>query len=125
MGAHGHTAYVRGLELFNTGQFFLAHESLEDAWRTSAADNRRFVQGLVQLAVAFHHYNAGNVEGARGVLARAIENLHAYPDHFGGVDMRRLWRDLALWAPVLPEPAFSPERPVLHWDARMIKSDFP
>jgi hypothetical protein len=113
------------LELFNAGQFFLAHEALEEAWFEASANNRRFVQGMVQLAVAFHHYGSGNLEGARGVLARAVENLQPYPDAFGGIDMRQLWQDLACWTPALPEPASQPKCPVLHWDERMIQSDFP
>ena len=67
----------RGIELFNAGEFFEAHEVLEDAWRECAwgTPRRRHLQGLVQLAVAFHHESRGNLIGARSVLERGIRNL--------------------------------------------------
>jgi len=67
--------FVEGVELFNRGRFFDAHEAWEDVWRDSTGEERRWLQGLVQIAVALHHESTGNAEGARSVLARAIENL--------------------------------------------------
>ncbi|MGB0038926.1 MAG: DUF309 domain-containing protein, partial [Terriglobales bacterium] len=61
---------ARGLDLFNRAHFFDAHEVLEDVWRESAhgKPRRRHLQGLVQLAVAFHHESRNNSVGARSVL---------------------------------------------------------
>ena len=42
----------RGLELVRAGQFFAAHEELEDAWREAPAAERDFLQGLVHVALA-------------------------------------------------------------------------
>ena len=70
----------RGIHLFNAERFFEAHEALEDAWREAAAEDKKFLQGLVQLAVALHHHSTGNLEGSRSVMARALRNLSSYPD---------------------------------------------
>jgi len=70
----------KGITLFNRGQFFEAHEVLEDLWRAAAPADKKFLQGLTQLAVAFHHHSTGNLVGCRSVMARALRNLSAYPE---------------------------------------------
>ena len=41
-----------GVELLNRGEFYDAHEVLEDVWRAAPEPERRFLQGLMQVAVA-------------------------------------------------------------------------
>jgi uncharacterized protein len=88
-----------GLALFNAGRFFDAHEVLEDAWREAPRHSplRRHLQGMVQLAVAFHHQSTGNHVGARSVLERAIRNLNGADSSFPDLDLARLRADLAPW----------------------------
>jgi uncharacterized protein len=71
--------YRLGIEHFNRGEFFAAHEVLEDVWRASTDPDRLFLQGLVQAAVALHHHSTGNLTGARSVLRRSLRNLDGYP----------------------------------------------
>jgi uncharacterized protein len=75
-----------GVRLFNEEQFFEAHEVLEDVWRASAAPDKKFLQGLTQLAVAFHHHSTGNEVGCRSVMARALRNISSYPEGRFGLD---------------------------------------
>ena len=101
----------RGLELFNRTCFFEAHEILEDVWhtlpRTSA--EKKHMQGLVQLAVAFHHESRDNLRGARSVLDRALRNLAGAETSFPALDIEQLRRDLGAWQQHLagagPRPA--------------------
>ncbi|MGB9238774.1 MAG: DUF309 domain-containing protein [Terriglobales bacterium] len=92
-----------GLDLFNRGQYFEAHEALEDVWRALPRDSpsrRRFrlhLQGLIQLAVAFHHYSTGNLVGARSVLARALRNLRGAERSFPDLDFEKLRAELVDW----------------------------
>src|SRR4029453_13980836 len=39
---------ARGLELIRAGEYFEAHEELEDEWREAPAGERDFLQGLVR-----------------------------------------------------------------------------
>jgi hypothetical protein len=88
-----------GLTLFNSARFFEAHEALEDVWRalprTSAA--KKHLQGLVQLAVAFHHESRGNLRGARSVLDRALRSLNGAEASLPAVDIGQLRAELADW----------------------------
>ena len=59
-------------ECWNEGRFFEAHETLEPRW---IEQRDRGLQGLIQLAAAFHHLRRGNQRGARSLLLRAIPRL--------------------------------------------------
>jgi predicted metal-dependent hydrolase len=98
--------FARGVELFNHAHFFDAHEVLEDLWRPLPRDAplRRHLQGMVQLAVAFHHESTGNYVGARSVLARALRNLDGAENSFPHVDLDRLRAELELWLRYLIRP---------------------
>ncbi|MGZ4834263.1 MAG: DUF309 domain-containing protein [Terriglobales bacterium] len=89
------TEFHHGLSLFNAGHFFEAHEVWEDVWRAAPADEKKFLQGLIQVAVALHHHSRGNLRGARSLLARALRNLSDYPESYAGVDLARVRSTIA------------------------------
>jgi predicted metal-dependent hydrolase len=89
-----HALLSEGINFFNEGRFFEAHEVWEDLWRDSGGPLRLFYQGLVQAAVGLHHLSHGNLDGARSVLHRATEKLEQYPPVFCGVDNAGLVTDL-------------------------------
>src|ERR1700687_3740280 len=96
---------LRGLALFNSSRFFDAHEVLEDAWREVPRELplRKHLQGMVQLAVAFHHQSTGNFVGARSVLERALRNLQGGEASFPSLDFDLLRADLTPWRRFLHE----------------------
>ncbi len=95
----------RGLALFNSARFFDAHEALEDAWREAPRHSRlrQHLQGIVQLAVAFHHQSTGNYTGARSVLERALRNLDGAEESFPELDLKSLRTSLKPWREYLAE----------------------
>jgi predicted metal-dependent hydrolase len=101
----------RGLALFNSADFFDAHEALEDVWREAPRHSRRrrHLQGLVQLAVAFHHQSTGNRVGARSVLERALRNVEGAEESFPEVDWERLRTNLKPWREYLADARRKPE----------------
>ena len=63
-------------ELFNTGEYWLAHEALETVWRSIIRqDEARVVQGLIQAAAALLHQARGNRHGTVVVGAAALGKL--------------------------------------------------
>jgi dTDP-4-amino-4,6-dideoxygalactose transaminase len=87
--------FHRGLELFNLADFYDAHEVWEDVWRAAPTAEKKFLQGLIQIAVGLHHHSTGNCVGAKSLLARGARNLSAYSDNFGGIDLRTLLQAIA------------------------------
>lgn len=83
-------AYLEGLRLYNAGAYFEAHEVLEDLWRVTTGPDRKFYQGLIQLAVVLHHLGRGNAVGARNVLATCRRHLEPYRPGYGGLSVEGL-----------------------------------
>jgi predicted metal-dependent hydrolase len=75
------------LESFEAGDFFAAHEILEEYWVSYRGEDRDFYRGLIQAAVALHHASTGNAVGASGVGARARGLLAPYAPHYQSVDV--------------------------------------
>jgi len=90
-------ALHRGIDLFNSAEFFEAHEVLEDVWRAAPEPEREFFQGLIQVAVALHHHSRGNLIGCQSLLARAENNLSKYPSRHAGLDVAALLEVVADW----------------------------
>src|SRR5437867_12478432 len=63
-------------DLFNRGEYWLAHEALETVWRSIIReDEARVWQGLIQAAAALLHRARGNRHGTVVVRAAALEKL--------------------------------------------------
>jgi uncharacterized protein len=100
-----------GIAMFNKGAFFEAHEALEDVWRGAPQPEKKFLQGLIQVAVALHHHGNGNLAGARSVLRRAFRNISLYPEGFGGIHSAGLLHSISDWLRALDEGTPVPPLP--------------
>lgn len=85
----------RGIELIRSGAYFEAHEELEDEWRSAPEAERDFLQGLVHVAVAWHHAGRGNRPGCERQLAKAERRLGAYRPLHRGVDVSAVLDEVA------------------------------
>ena len=109
--------YLHGIRLFNRAEFFEAHEVLEDVWRASPEPEKKFLQGLIQIAVGLHHYGTGNLVGARSLLDRAAKNLARYPKTFGGIQLALLLNCIAEWQQALADHKPVPPFPKLDMES--------
>jgi uncharacterized protein len=105
--------YRRGIRLFNAREFYDAHEIWEDVWRESHGMEKRFLQGLIQAAVALHHHSTGNVVGACSLMERARRNLAGCPEEFGGIRVGELLLALGEWQAGLVGGEDLPGHPVI------------
>jgi predicted metal-dependent hydrolase len=80
----------RGLEHLRQRAWFEAHEAFEDEWRGTTGEERDFLQGLVHVAVAWHHAANGNQRGAAGQLEKAARRLATYAPEHRGVDVEQV-----------------------------------
>ncbi|HZN21137.1 MAG TPA: DUF309 domain-containing protein [Gaiellaceae bacterium] len=79
-----------GIALIREGAYFEAHEELEDEWREAPPKERDFLQGLVHVAVAWHHAGRGNRPGCERQLEKAARRLAPYRPSHRGVDVDRV-----------------------------------
>ena len=82
--------FERGVALIRAGEFFAAHEALEDAWRAAEAGERDFFQGLVHVAVAWYQAERRNAPGCERQLEKAARRLASYAPTHRGVDVAGL-----------------------------------
>ena len=59
---------LQAIREFNRQEWFECHETVEDLWIGSEGEVRDFYQGLIQIAVALHHWRNGNFGGAISLL---------------------------------------------------------
>lgn len=90
-----HRAVVHAALCFNTGLFFEAHEVLERQWlHLEDGPLRRFVQGLIQISVGFHHAMRGSYQGAVNQLGKGLAKMADAPSDSLGLDRARLVREV-------------------------------
>jgi predicted metal-dependent hydrolase len=104
-------AFVRGVAQFNERLFFECHDTLEEVWSGVRGPSRDFFQGLIQVAVGFHHLGNGNRPGATTVLRRALARLGRYPARYGGVELGPLRQEVAEWLACLEAGGKTPPGP--------------
>jgi uncharacterized protein len=78
------------VELIRGGEYFAAHEALEDAWRAAPTPERDFFQGLVHVAVAWYQAGRGRKIGTERQLEKAIRRLTPYRPTHRGLDLESL-----------------------------------
>ena len=85
--------YLEGIEHFNEGRYFEAHEIWEEIWLRSSGETKLFYQMLIQAAVGFHHYSRGNERGARGMYKAVIEKTGKLSREFMALDVSLFERE--------------------------------
>jgi predicted metal-dependent hydrolase len=110
--------FQEGIELFNSGRFFDAHEAWEEIWRSTTPEPRDLFQGLIQVAAALHQFlDLHRNEAPRRTLAKARRRLDAYTPAALGIDIRDLLEQVGRWEAWLehregeppPVPALNPK----------------
>ena len=101
--------YLGGILFFNEQDFFEAHEVWESLWLDGAGAERKFVQGLIQAAVALYHFGNGNLRGAGKLYHSSKAYMEAYPSPYLGLDHRAFWQQMEhCFAPLFADP--NPDR---------------
>ena len=79
------THFLAGVEHFNAHEFWEAHEAWETLWLAAESDLGQYLQGLIQLAAAYHHVKRGTLRGGVRLFDAALRRLEAFPDPCCGV----------------------------------------
>ena len=101
------------LALWNERLFFEVHEVLEAVWKTATGAIRQVLQGVIQIAVSYHHLAHGNVRGARTLLVEGRARIAgARGEKLEPIDLEHLLAATAPWESALtahtPPPDVAP-----------------
>ncbi|HEY4259946.1 MAG TPA: DUF309 domain-containing protein [Schlesneria sp.] len=88
--------YREGLRLFNEEDFFECHEVFEELWSESQGDDRKFLQGMIQAAVALFHFGNENFGGAKKLYHTSRQRLVLLGDEYMGIALGRFLADFEL-----------------------------
>jgi hypothetical protein len=113
-----HPRAEEGLRLFNAGEYFEAHEALEDAWNEEPGPVRNLYRGILQIAVVYLHIRRGNYNGAVKVYARSQRWIKDWPDVCRGIEVGQLRRDAE--AVIDEVRRLGPER-IFEFDSSLLK----
>lgn len=88
--------YLYGIDLFNHGYWWEAHEALEAVWVAAGryTQTGQFVQGLIQIAVAHLKAQQGFYDVSRRMAAEGHDKMKALRGHFMGMDLHRFRDDV-------------------------------
>ena len=84
--------FQQGVELFNAGEWYAAHDLFEELWHETADPERRSLQGILQVAVAQLHLQRGNRRGATILFGEALGRLKRPGTPDLGLDLPLLCR---------------------------------
>jgi predicted metal-dependent hydrolase len=88
-----------GIRLFNQRQFFACHEILEDFYQNAAAENRPFLEGLIQLAAAFRMFaDFGETKGPVRMVYQALIRFENFQPAYLQVRVKDLCQAAETWA---------------------------
>ncbi|MBA93704.1 MAG: hypothetical protein CMG47_01395 [Candidatus Marinimicrobia bacterium] len=73
--------FLKGIDSFNDKSFYDAHESWELLWTEYALQDALFVQGLIQLSVAFFHITNLNLIGSKNLFNKCLPKLKKFPSN--------------------------------------------
>ncbi len=83
-------AFWHGVEEFNQRQFYACHDTLEAIWSEASGLDKRFYQGVLQIAVACYHLSNYNWRGAVMLLGEGVRRLYDYQPSYYGIDVESL-----------------------------------
>lgn len=81
---------VKGVMEFNTGDYYEAHETIEQLWMQEHGTIREMYRGVLQVAVAYYHIQRLNYWGALKMFLRSLQWLEPLPDICQGLDIAQL-----------------------------------
>ena len=82
--------FWQGIEEFNSQDFYACHDTLEALWMEAGEPEKRFYQGILQIAVALYHLGNQNWRGAAILLGEGINRLSYYQPSYAEIAVEDL-----------------------------------
>ncbi|MBZ8179020.1 DUF309 domain-containing protein [Oscillatoria salina] len=82
--------FWQGVEEFNRQEFYACHDTLEALWMESLEPQKKFYQGVLQIAVGCYHLGNHNWRGAVISLGEGIRRIRDFQPVCEGIDVTEL-----------------------------------
>jgi predicted metal-dependent hydrolase len=87
MEAQDDPRFLKGIDEFNQRLFFECHETLEEIWLEERGEDRRFYQGIIQVAAGYFKLEQGVPAGAIKLWHSGLEKLEPYAPVYLGINL--------------------------------------
>ena len=77
----------RAINLFNSSEWYEAHDAFENIWNTLDGDERQIIQGILQVSVSQFHLSKGNLNGATILLGDGLGRIRTRTNTNLGIDL--------------------------------------
>jgi uncharacterized protein len=112
--------FWQAIEEFNQQQFYACHDTLEAIWIEAPELDKRFYQGVLQVAVGCYHLSNYNWRGAVILLGEAVKRLWDYQPTYHGIDVELLLQQSSELLQALQQ--IEPEQVAEFWQQLQDKS---
>ena len=82
--------FWQGIEQFNSQDFYACHDTLEALWMEAGEPEKKFYQGILQIAVALYHLENQNWRGAVILLGEGINRINYYQPSYAEIVVKDL-----------------------------------
>lgn len=111
--------FERGIAEFNQQQFYACHDTLEAIWVDAPEVDKRFYQGILQVAVGCYHLSNDNLRGAIILLGEAVRRLCDYQPDYEEINVEQLLEQAMALLQVLQQ--LQPEQTSDFWQQLLQK----
>lgn len=119
------THFLKGIERFNKREFWDAHEEWEEIWLHASSEMHQFLQGLIQIAAAYHHVKRGTLRGAVRLFDAALARLEPFPPQYCGLDRPPLVETCLRHRQLVADLLQASARDQTTWSERIAEGSFP
>jgi predicted metal-dependent hydrolase len=91
-----HHDVFQGIQAFNQGMYYAAHEFFEDAWRDTSDNSREVYRALLHLSGGYYRLSQNRPEAARKFFIRALTWIESFSSPYMGIDTAPIIAQLKL-----------------------------
>ncbi|AFZ47025.1 protein of unknown function DUF309 [Cyanobacterium stanieri PCC 7202] len=81
------TKLTQGIKQLNQKEFYACHDTLEEIWMEAPETEKKFYQGILQIAVGCYHLSNNNWRGAVILLGEGIYKLTEFEPTYYNLDI--------------------------------------
>lgn len=86
--------FLEGVNKFNNGEYYDAHEIWEELWSEYVLKDSLFIQGLIQVSVAYFHITNLNLRGSKSLFSKSLPKLKKFSSNHRNFNVKQFIIDI-------------------------------